>query len=141
MLALSSTQELFLDTSLITQTTPLQMEFGEITLVPMAGGQFITSKLLISKFCRSQVLYFGRTKLKFFPFTGFYVDYGSVRAKVVTANQRMKNGVIHLIDHVLFSEDPTSSEWTAASSSPSPLYFLSTNALSLLSLVLLFTFR
>ncbi|ELU04454.1 hypothetical protein CAPTEDRAFT_227252 [Capitella teleta] len=109
MLALSSTQELFLDTSLITQTTPLQMEFGEITLVPMAGG--------------------------------FYLDYGSVRAKVVTANQRMKNGVIHLIDHVLFSEDPTSSEWTAASSSPSPLYFLSTNALSLLSLVLLFTFR
>lgn len=43
--------------------------------------------------------------------TDYYVDYGTVRATVVKRNYRMKNGVIHLIDRVLYSDNPMASEW------------------------------
>ena len=47
--------------------------------------------------------------------TEYVVRFGSVRAPILRSNMRMRNGMLHIIDATLYSEDPNASEWSGGS--------------------------
>lgn len=54
----------------------------------------------------------------FVPFgSAYYILYGSRRINVIQANMRMKNGVIHIVDKVIYDpNDPRTGESVSGSS-------------------------
>ncbi|KAI0232934.1 hypothetical protein LSAT2_016790, partial [Lamellibrachia satsuma] len=45
--------------------------------------------------------------------TEYRIRFGSKDVGVIRANMRMTNGVLHLIDDVIYSDDPSAAEWTS----------------------------
>ncbi|KAI0207770.1 hypothetical protein LSAT2_007593 [Lamellibrachia satsuma] len=45
--------------------------------------------------------------------TEYRIRFGSKDIGVIRANMRMMNGVLHLIDGVIYSDDPSAAEWTS----------------------------
>ena len=46
-------------------------------------------------------------------FSEYFVRFGSARAHIIRPNMRMRNGMLHVIDATLYSDDPNASEWSA----------------------------
>ena len=46
-------------------------------------------------------------------FSEYRIRFGSKDIGVIRANMRMTNGVLHLIDDVIYSDDPSAAEWTS----------------------------
>ena len=56
-----------------------------------------------------------------------FVLHGSVRARILQANMRMRNGMLHIIDRVLYTDDPNSAEFrasTAVTPFPNPVIII-----------------
>lgn len=59
---------------------------------------------------------------------GYYIIVGSLRINIIRANMRMKNGVLHVIDKVLYDpNDPRTAESTSKGSIPAPPSYIFSN--------------
>ncbi|KAK2193313.1 hypothetical protein NP493_15g00024 [Ridgeia piscesae] len=54
----------------------------------------------------------------------YHVRFGSNVVGVIQSNMRMTNGVLHLIDGVLYSDDPSTGEWVSRAPVTSQCYIL-----------------
>ena len=71
------------------------------------------------------------------PVSEMAVVFGSVRARILRPNMRMRNGMLHIIDRVIYSSDPNASEFTSHGSTSIPstvvIFLISVLAAALLS--------
>ena len=52
-------------------------------------------------------------------YTEYRVRYKGLSVPILRANMRMRNGMMHIIDGVLYSDDPPPTEWTVGEVAPS----------------------
>lgn len=59
---------------------------------------------------------------------GYYILVGSLRINIIRANMRMQNGVLHVIDKVLYDpNDPRTAESTSKGSIPASHSYIFSN--------------